>query len=290
MSQVSGWKHQFIETNQVRLHCVTQGEGELVVLVHSFLEFWYSWRHQVNALSRRFKVIVPDLRGCNDSEKPNTGYDLDTVSRDIVGIMDALGYSRAHIVGHAWGGTIAWHLAQTLPDRVKRLVILNGIPPHQLWRFLLGSVSQIRQSWLTLAMQVPTMPEWLIERTLPDFVQAFFQQQAVRKGAFSGDVMRLYQEALSKPGAIAAGVSYYRQLLHQINWFNKSQPIKPISAPTLILWGEDDSLLPLGCLDGVSQFVESSLHIERIPQCGHWTQQEVPLTVNRSLLRFLYQG
>lgn len=288
MAQISQWQHQFIETNQVRLHCVTQGEGELVVLLHSYLEFWYSWRHQLSALARHFKVVVPDLRGCNDSDKPTDGYDLDTISRDIAGLIEALGYSHAYVVGHAWGGTIAWQLAQTAPDSVRKLAILNGVHPLQFRQSLVSNLDQLRRSWQLLVAQVPNMPEWLLEQTLPEFVQSFFQNQAVRKGAFPTEVTRLYQAALQKPGAIAAALRYYRQLLSLPAWLHPLwSPHQAINAPTLVLWGEEDTLFNSHLLENVGQLVKAPLHIQRIPQCGHWIQQEAPLTVNRALIKFL---
>ncbi len=108
----SEWQHRFVETNKIRLHCVTQGEGELVILLHGFPEFWYSWRFQIPALARYFKVVVPDLRGYNDSDKPANGYDLDTLSADIQGLIDSFGYARAHIVGHDWGSDRLEHCAE----------------------------------------------------------------------------------------------------------------------------------------------------------------------------------
>lgn len=288
---VSHWQHQFIDTNHVRLHCVTQGEGDLVILLHSFLEFWYSWRHQLPALSRHFKVVVPDLRGCNDSEKPTNGYDLETLSQDILGLMEALGYSKAHVVGHAWGGTIAWHLAQISPKAVDRLAILNGAHSHQFQRALLNNADQFMRSWRLLALQVPGIPDWLLEQTLPTFVKDFYQKQAVRKGAFSREDTQLYQEALQKPGAIAAALKYYRQLLALPDWLSSLwEPVEPIHVPTLVLWGENDTFLSPKLIDSVTQLVKAPLKIRQVQQCGHWIQQEVPQTVNRELLRFLCEG
>ena len=285
---MSSWQHQYVETNHVRLHCVTQGDGELVILLHSFLEFWYSWRHQLPALSQRFRVVVPDLRGCNDSDKPATGYDVATLSRDIVGLIEALGYSRAHLVGHGWGGTIAYHMAQTMPERVSRLAVLNGVHPYQFHRSLLSNLDQLRRSWRLLALQLPAVPEWVLEQSLPNFAKTFFQQQAVRKGAFSREDTRLYQAALGKPGAIAAALNHYRQFLSLPVWLDSwLSPIKPIEVPTLVLWGEDDSFYSPTLLEGVSQWVKAPLQLRQIPQCGHWIQQEVPSTVNRELLQFL---
>lgn len=283
-----GWRHQYVETNQVRLHYVTQGDGELVILLHSVMEFWYSWRYQIPALARRFRVVVPDLRGCNDSEKPETGYDLDTLSHDISGLISALGYHRAHVIGHAWGGTLAWHLAQTMPETVNRLGVLNGAHPQQFRRLLLSNLDQLRRSWRLLAMQTPAVPEWIIEQNLPEFVRSFFQNQAVRKGAFSAQNAEIYQAALGKPGAIAAALQYYRQLLSLPSWLNSWRlPIEPIDVPTLVLWGEEDTFFSQALLDNVNSLVRAPLQLRQIPQCGHWIQQEVPQTVNRELLKFL---
>ncbi|ASC70009.1 Alpha/beta hydrolase [Halomicronema hongdechloris C2206] len=285
---VPHWQHQFIETNRVRLHCVTQGEGELVILLHSFFEFWYSWRFQLPTLARHYRVVVPDLRGCNDSDKPDSGYDLDTLSQDIWGLIEGLGYQRAHIVGHAWGGTIGWHLAQTMPDAIQQLAILNGAPSHQLRQALLSNVEQIRRSWQWMALQLPALPEWLIEQSLPTFVKNFFQMQAVRKGAFSIQDTQLLQAALSKPGAIAAALKHYRHCLNLPTWLGSWwQSERPIEAPTLVLWGEDDTVLSSSMAESMAQWVSGSFQVKQIPQCGHWSHQEAPHLVNRELLRFL---
>ena len=98
------WQHAYAQTNGIRMHYVTQGEGDLVLLLHGFPEFWYSWRHQIPALARRFRVVVPDLRGYNESDKPDSGYDIDTLTEDVRGLMAALGERTAFVVAHVWGG------------------------------------------------------------------------------------------------------------------------------------------------------------------------------------------
>ena len=120
------WEHNYVKANSVQLHYVTQGRGELLILLHGLFEFWYSWRHQLPHLSRHFKVVVPDLRGYNDSDKPQNGYDLDTLSADIYALIHKLGYKKAHVVGHDWGGTIAWNLACRFPDSIDKLAVLSG--------------------------------------------------------------------------------------------------------------------------------------------------------------------
>lgn len=282
-----GWQHRFIETNSIRLHCVTQGEGDLVVLLHGFPEFWYSWRHQIPTLSQHFKVVVPDLRGYNDSDKPATGYDLDTLSADIGGLIQRLGYARAHVVGHDWGGTIAWHFAQKFPNLLDRLAILNAPHPQQFKQEMLSNLDQVRRSWYLWAFQVPALPEWLIRQNLPSIVRNLFQEQAIRKGAFTLKDTEIYQAALEKPGALSAVLNHYRQLFSPQTWLDWGRPLVPINVPTLVLWGEEDFLFSQKLTEKMDRLVSVPLRFKLLRQCGHWIQQEVPQTVNRELLDFL---
>jgi pimeloyl-ACP methyl ester carboxylesterase len=287
----AGWQHLFVPTNRIQLHCVTQGEGELVVLLHGFPEFWYSWRHQIPALARHFKVVVPDLRGYNDSDKPASGYDLDTLSNDIHGLIESLGYLKAHVVGHDWGGAIAWNLAHKFPQCLDRLAILNAPHPHRFTYDLVSNLDQLRRSWHVLAFQVPDLPEWLIRLNLRGFLTNMLQDQAVRKGAFTRSDTEIYRAALEKPGVLSSALGYYRQMLSPQSWLRSFGRLPdPIMAPTLVLWGEEDSLLSHKLTDGLEKLVKAPFQLKFIPQCGHWIQQEVPQTVNRELLKFLRQS
>jgi epoxide hydrolase 4 len=286
----SEWQHHFVETNRIRMHYVTQGDGDLVLLLHGFPEFWYAWRFQIPALARHFKVVVPDLRGYNESDKPASGYDLDTLSADIQGLIESLGYARAHIVGHDWGGTIAWHLAQKFPQYLNRLAILNAAPPQRFLQEMVSNLDQLRRSWYVLAFQVPGIPEWLIQQNLKEFLNNLLQGQAIRKGAFSNEETKLYQSALEKPGALSAALNYYRQMLSPWSWLKEfGRTPNLITAPTLVLWGEEDSLLSQNLVKELDQLVQAPFRLTLIPHCGHWIQQEAPQTVNRELLSFLRQ-
>jgi epoxide hydrolase 4 len=285
------WQHHFVETNNIRLHCVVQGEGDLVILLHGFPEFWYSWRHQIPALSRHFKVVVPDLRGYNDSDKPDSGYDLDTLSADIQGLISNLGYVKAHIVGHDWGGAIAWHFAQKFPGLLDRLAVLNAPPPQRFMQELVGNLDQLRRSWYMLAFQIPALPEWLIRQNLRGILKTLFQGQAVRKGAFTTKDTEIYQAALEKPGALSAVLNYYRQLLSPQTWVsNWGRSPAPVTVPTLVLWGEEDCFFSQKLVEGIDRLVTAPLQLKFLPHCGHWIQQEAPQTVNRELLTFLRQA
>jgi epoxide hydrolase 4 len=285
------WGHQYIDTNKIRLHCVTQGDGELVILLHGLLEFWYSWRYQIPALSKRFKVVVPDLRGYNDSDKPQAGYDLDTLSQDICGLIQALGYKRAHIVGHDWGGTIAWHFAQHFPEHLGKLAILGAPHPQRLRQAILSNWEQVQRSWYFLALNFPGLPDWLIEQNLRPLLSNMFQQQAVRKSAFTRFDTDLYQVALQKPGVIGSVAKHAQQFLSLRAWWQDWRAMQAtIINPTLVMWGEEDSLLCPSLLQNLETLVQAPYELKAVPVCGHWIQQEAPDTVNRELLNFLSQA
>jgi epoxide hydrolase 4 len=282
------WRHEFVETNNIRLHYVTQGEGELVILLHGFLEFWYSWRHQLPILSRHFKVVAPDLRGYNDSDKPEGGYDLENLCRDIQGLIEALGYQKARIVGHGWGGSIAWSLAENFPQRVQSLALLSSPHPQRFIQEAVSNLDQFGRSWYIWAAQVPNLPEIFMRASLPEIVNNLFQQQSIRKGAFSQEDAAIYEAALAKPGAIQAALSHYRQLLAPLNLAKlMSRSPGSITRPTLILWGQDDTLFSHRLSKGLERMISAPYRLKLLDQCGHWINQEAPQTVNRELTQFL---
>jgi epoxide hydrolase 4 len=287
-TSVEHWQHQFIQTNRINLHYVTQGTGELVLLLHGFPEFWYSWRYQIPALARHFKVVVPDLRGYNDSDKPETGYDIDTLTQDVLGIIHNLGFSKAHIVGHDWGGMIGWNLAQKFPESLHSLSLLSALPPALLARSLFNNLDQVRRNWYLLALQVPAVPEWLLQQNLANFLRDWFQVQAIRKAAFSSETLRIYQSALSKTGVLSSALNYYRNWLSPQAWFTKLQePLSSIQVPTLVLWGQEDAVLSPSLAKSFERFIPNPFRLKLIPDCGHWIQQEAPQLVNLELLSFL---
>jgi pimeloyl-ACP methyl ester carboxylesterase len=153
---------------------------------------------------------------------------------------------------------------------------------------LFGNVDQLRRSWYLMALQIPTLPEWFIRSNLRSIVKDLFQGQAIRKGAFTTQDTELYQAALEKPGALTAVLNHYRHLFSLQTWWNQwIHAPAPISAPTLILWGEDDFLFSEKLTEGVERWVKAPVKLKFLAHCGHWIQQEAPQTVNRELLDFL---
>jgi len=280
------WQHRNIITNGIRMHYVMQGEenkGPLVVLLHGFPEFWYSWRHQILFLAEQgYTVVAPDLRGYNDTDKPRTGYDVPTLLRDIEGLIKGLGQEKAIIVGHDWGGVLAWSFAMRYPQMTQRLIVLNAPHPRAFQREL-RTPKQLSKSWYVFFFQLPWLPEAILGANHAQAIGRTIYESAVQKSAFPADVLLEYQGAMSKPGALTASLSYYRQVMRR-GYGIKQGTI--IQAPTLLIWGEQDSALDVALTYGLEQWVPK-IQVRRIPTSGHWVQQEQPDEVNNLMQQFL---
>ncbi|MCP2015025.1 pimeloyl-ACP methyl ester carboxylesterase [Deinococcus sp. HSC-46F16] len=278
------FRSRHVVTNGVRLHVVEAGpeRGPPVVLLHGFPEFWEGWTRQIGPLSRAgFRVIVPDLRGYNLSEKPSgvRAYRVGTLQEDVAGLIRALGYERAHVVGHDWGGIIAWALALRQPEVIERLVILNA-PHPAAYRRALGHPAQWMRSWYVLFFQLP----WLPERMLPRFGR--WALQGTNPAAYLPEERRRYEEAWARPGAATAMVNYYRAMVRLGGLGRGGGAVPPIRVPTLVLWGERDVALRPELADGLEEWVPG-VRVVRFPRASHWVMRDEPLRVNNLLLEFL---
>src|SRR5919107_1034619 len=141
--------HEFVKVNGIRMHYVTMGSGSLIILLHGFPEFWYSWRYQISTLSKRFKVVAPDMRGYGETEKPIKieSYKIEKIVKDIVELVHGLGYAKATIAGHDWSGIIAWSIAIMAPDIVDKLIIMNAPHPGVYRKHLPKNIKQMLRSW-----------------------------------------------------------------------------------------------------------------------------------------------
>ncbi len=207
------WQHHDIITNGIRMHYVTQGEGRLVILLHGFPEFWYSWRYQIPFLAEHgFTAVAPDLRGYNETDKPRKGYDVPTLLSDIKGLITGLGREKSVIVGHDWGGALAWSFASNYPAMTERLIVMNAPHPGAFLREM-RTFRQLRKSWYIFAFQLPWLPEYLLLRDHANNVGRILLEAAVHKEVFSHEDIDLYRHVMSKPGAMTAALNYYRQTL-----------------------------------------------------------------------------
>ncbi len=256
------------------------GAGAPVVLLHGFPDFSYSWRHQFPALDGAgFRCIAPDLRGYHETEKPRAvgAYAMTQLVRDIDELIAQAAGGSAHVIGHDWGGVIAWYLAAHHPARVRKLVIINA-PHPALLRRALRQPRQLLRLWYAGFFQIPLLPE---------LVLSSFHFALLKRGAARTEQEReIYEDALSQPGGPRAAVNYYRAAFRALLAGSNPDPHLPITAPTLVLWGERDRALGPRLLDGLERYV-ADLEIIRFPGVGHWVHIDAAEQVNEELRRFL---
>ncbi len=212
------WTHGEATVNGVRLHYVEAGQGPLVLLLHGFPEFWYSWRHQLPALAGvGFRALAPDLRGYNTSDKPQGvgNYSLSTLAADVAGLARHVGAELATIVGHDWGSIIAWNIAAHYPALVDRLILLNSPPPAAFFRGL-RRFGQLRRSWYMFFFQLPWLPERTWRASGYRLLRKVLNRDPVHANAFTQEDIDCYIGALSRPGALTAAINYYRAAFRRI--------------------------------------------------------------------------
>ncbi len=278
-----GCAEGYLKANGQRLHYISAGAGPLVILLHGFPEFWYSWRALLPALAPIRQVVALDLRGYNLSDKPTTGYDLATLCNDVRAAIGALGERQADIIGHDWGGVIAWACAMRAPDVVRRLVVLNAPHPGHIWREVRNPV-QLRRSSYVGFFQLTGIAERAITADNYGVIWRTFRSADPERAWLSDTDIQRYVDAISRPGALTAALSYYRQLVRRGP--SSVGVARVIRAPTLLLWGEQDPYLGLSLLDGLDEWARD-LRIQRFPTAGHWLNQQAPDAVNAAVGAFL---
>ena len=286
---MTNFSHYYLVANGIRFHIATpeaQGSGALVVLLHGFPEFWYSWRHQIPALSAAgYHVIAPDLRGYNETEKPARGYDLFTLTSDVAEIIKSLRYSRAIIVGHDWGGVLAWTFAARFPAMTSKLVVMNAPHMAAYQRKLGRNFAQWRKSWYVYFFQIPRLPEALLTRDHGAGIKRLLRRSAPPT-TFSEEDLARYAEAFCKPGAATATINWYRAAARHVLTRTRLPNGGRVSAPTLLIWGARDAALDIGQTEGLERWAPN-LTVRILPDASHWVQQDAPDMVNRYLLDFL---
>lgn len=284
------WIHREAIINGIRIHYVEAGEGPLVVLLHGFPEFWYAWRRQIPALAQAgFHVVAPDMRGYNISEKPIgiDRYRMEELTADVAALIRHVGAPYAAIVGHDWGGVVAWQMPLHHPELVDRLAVLNAPHPGALLREL-RTLQQFRKSWYVFFFQLPWLPEFALRSGDYAALRAIFGRQPASPDAYTPDDIERYIQAAAQPGALSAALNYYRALGRRSPRQIARQPGQ-IDVPTLLIWGEQDITLGLPLTENLHGWVPN-LRVERIPEASHWVQADVPERVNALLVDFLHRG
>ena len=289
----SGWDersvvHREAALGAVRLHYVEAGEGPLVVLLHGFPEFWYGWRHQLPALAAAgYRAVAPDMRGYNLSDKPPgvRAYDIEHLTGDVAELIRACDAERAAVVGHDWGGIVAWQVAMRYPALVERLIILNAPHPSAMGRMLVNPLQWLRSSYV-LFFQLPWLPEATIQANDFAALRWLFRTDPVRRGAFGDQDIERYVEAFRQPGALTGALNYYRAALRRIPPLAADDALRPIEQPVLVIWGQQDRALGPELAEPDRRWVPN-LRLERLPDASHWVQHDRPERVNALLLDHL---
>jgi pimeloyl-ACP methyl ester carboxylesterase len=274
----------YAEIGDQRLHYVEAGEGPLVVLLHGFPEFWYGWRRQIQPLAAAgFRVVAPDTRGYNLSSRPQdvAAYDTGLLADDIRGLIQERGAESAMVVGHDWGGTLAWTLAMNHPEVVDRLAILNAAHPRKLSQGL-HHPGQLRRSWYFFFFDLPDLPETVVRANDWHFFRHFLRDA---RPALTQEETDRYVEAWSQPGAATGMINYYRSSV-RTSPKRAEAALRPITAPTLVIWGEADHYLSPDLAEPEHDDVPNLDRVERLPDASHWVHHDEAERVTQLLTQF----
>ncbi len=287
MSDKNRIEFDYAQIGGVNLHYAKAGDGEkLLILLHGFPEFWYSWRHQLSALSDEYTVVAPDMRGYNLSDKPPKieDYAIEKLVDDVIGLIHHFEREKAAIVGHDWGAAIAWALAQKHPEYVSKLAALQ-VPPVQIWRKN-QTLKQFLASWYMFFFQIPRLPEWLMSRN--DFAMPAnsLKTTTAEKNVFTAEIIAEYKKSWREPFALTAMLNYYRANIVG-RFFSKSDAPEKIKVPALFIYGEKDFAILPETVKGIGAVIDASYEEFRIPTSGHWVQQEASADVTEILRDFL---
>ncbi len=276
----------YLELNGLRFHVLLDGpeNGKLLVFLHGFPEFSYGWRHQLAYFaSKGYRVVAPDQRGYNLSDKPKsvTDYNLDILVSDVVALIRFFKRDKAVVIGHDWGGIVAWRLAQSHPELLEKLVILNVPHPAVFKSFIRKSWSQKKRSWYILLFQIPFLSEALYR-----LLGEKSMRESSRPGTFTQEDFKIYRMGWNQGGSLKAMMQWYRAALRCPPRELLDESIFP---STLILWGKKDHFL-------MFEMAELSLHFCKkgrlifLDEATHWLQHEFPEKVNESIDGFIVES
>ncbi len=287
----------YCEANGMKLHYASSGKAgdPLLLFLHGFPEFWYAWRRQLEAFGGKWHAVAPDMRGYNLSSKPAAveAYAMKHLVEDVRALAARLAGAgtKFTLVGHDWGGAVAWAFAMAHPELLNKLVIVNAPHPAVFARELNENPAQQRASQYMLRFREPE-----IEKVLEADGYAALEwavMRMARAGAFTPDDIAEYKKAWAQPGALTGGLNYYRA--SRVGPPDGSgEPargvpataLRRIEVPVLVIWGERDFALLPGNLEGLEEYV-ADLRIHRVPECTHWVVHEEPEMVNRVIGEFL---
>jgi pimeloyl-ACP methyl ester carboxylesterase len=286
------WEHRFVAANGARFHVAEQGEGPIVLLLHGFPQFWWAWRHQMAALAEAgYRACAMDLRGYGASDKPPRGYDTRTSATDVASVLRSLGGSRAVVVGHGWGGWIAWSMPTLQPTVTRAIASLSMPHPLVFRKASFANPRQLRANAYLGGLQRPFVPERQMT-VHGGYVQRLLREWASPEGIWpSPEEARIYADAMALPFVAHSAAEYYRWVVRsQVRpdgWKFAARMRTPISLPVLQLHGEHDGAVLADTPGGSASYVTGPFERHLVPNAGHFLPEEAHDVVNQHLLDWL---
>jgi len=278
MELFDGMEEKFVETNGIKLHTMIIGEGPPLILLHGFPDFWYGWKSVIPGLKNDFKLIIPDMRGYNLSDKPKglENYKNEVLIEDIKGLIGALNLGKVFLAGHDWGGVVAWAVAEKYPELIHKLAILNAPHMKVFENQLRTNKKQQKASYYIFEFYKPDGEKFLFEDDYKWLKWAVFSG---KKKDFTNFDKEQYLNAWKLPDAILCGVNYYRANTSYKDWSGQ------ITVPTLVIHGMQDIAVLSTVLDGLPEYVDD-LKIIRAENSSHWVMHDEPELVISSFKEF----
>jgi pimeloyl-ACP methyl ester carboxylesterase len=266
----------FADSKGVRIHYVTLGKGPLIILIHGFPDYWYSWRDQMPELAKRYQVVAIDQRGYNKSDQPKgkENYKVDKLVEDVAAVMKHVQQEKAIIVGHDWGGLVAWTFAMSHPDKTDRLIVLNLPHPKGMLRELAHNPQQQKNSQYARDFQKPDAANKL----KPELLAFWVKEPEARKQ---------YVEAFRRSSM--EGMLNYYKANYPKEPYKDDQDFPPVKCPVLLIHGLGDPYLLAGALNDTWNWVEKDLTILTIPKAGHFVHRDASKLVTQTIVRWLAQ-
>jgi pimeloyl-ACP methyl ester carboxylesterase len=271
-----GVEEGFADSNGVKIHYVTAGKGPLVVLIHGFPDYWYSWRGQMPALARHYQVVAIDQRGYNKSDQPKQveDYTLDKLIGDVAAVVKHFKQEKAIIVGHDWGGAVAWGFAMSQPAMTERLIVLNCPHPRGMIRELANNPQQHKNSAYARTFQEADAAS----KVTPAMLVFWVKEPEARKK---------YLEALSR-SSMTGMLNYYKANYPKPPYYEK-RTFPPVKCPVLLIHGLEDQYLLPGALNDTWKWIEKDLTLVTVPKAGHFVHRDAEELVTRHMVRWLTQ-
>ncbi|KAI6653419.1 Epoxide hydrolase 4-like [Oopsacas minuta] len=285
--------HQFITVNGIKLHCVISGpeNAPVMLMLHGFPEFWYSWRYQIREFNKDYRVIAVDLRGYGESDKPlnKSAYTITNTVDDVIKLLKNLGVDKCTLLCHDWGGLFGWGVVLTRSDLVEKFVVMCCPHPGRYNDLVNLENDSLFRQWYFIFYQLPYLPEMLMR--MEDFraFKSLFRSRKygfTNREIFTDEDMQSFLYTFSQNRAFTGPINYIRNVF--THFLREGIVYDYIYVPTLILNGEHDPFISTKMAEGHEKYVQRVEN--KIIRCGHWMQQDMPVEVNSIIRQFLTQN